>query len=827
MGTIADLLNTAMRDFVRYTGDGLPGEPVGRPLPVGDPASGQFNPPKKLVRDAFLAIAETADDLIEAVEGASEDRVQTGLDREATQADAAASLTYRDQAQVAAIAAGAPIVTTLTDPVPADDSVEILQTDSGTQVWQVASSAWGIVGWLTRPEFDTIAQMAAATALVVGQSAKVRAGENGENEDFTYRGVGDLNPSAFVVASAAGGWWVSKRKIYRNWAHFKGDTRGYDGLTVGEVFKQGQYFMALAPLVAVDAHVETDGGLKFYVQRLTSGRYPAPAFGPDAAALQKAWQVAGADGVELCGATYTIDALIDEDADIHIYGPGTIKHADAATDKGYRNIGGTTLLRGLTIDGNRANQTARFDFLQQGSGDIRCEFVHFTGVVSSGFRVNGTMGDIVCEYCVWDDIEEHGGGAGETSHAAYIVCTSAKKVRFAFNDVRHGLPSSPGYSPSGFFVSVSTVCPCDFLFNYFENVGQNVAGNFSGCIDFYTNAHCGTVIGNRAVNSYWVPFKLQIGDSQIVHSNRVEGVDATAGGGMAFLQNTRSYGAALNNAVVGSNFIDLGEGIDLPAILLQGSDDFHSDGIIVRDTIIPRCGKVASIDRFGQVEMIGTLCDSQLSVTGSIEVKNTDQGSGAPVTARVVIKGGRLPGNFSSAVFARTNVTNLDLTVEGVNFTGNGSGAPMVSVRNAKALRFNKNDYESGSITQLDAQTINVVQVDGNRGPTGALVLSGIGDLDYGYNPGCWDFSGSKIFDPGSIAAGGVLTTTVTVTGAGFSTHDAVATFTSTMNGVLLSAWVSGSSTVTVQFYNPTAAAVDLASSTLSARAKRRFPLAS
>ena len=55
MGTIADLLNTAMRDFVRFTGDGLPNEPVGRPLPVGDPASGEFNPPKKQVRDAFRA----------------------------------------------------------------------------------------------------------------------------------------------------------------------------------------------------------------------------------------------------------------------------------------------------------------------------------------------------------------------------------------------------------------------------------------------------------------------------------------------------------------------------------------------------------------------------------------------------------------------------------------------------------------------------------------------------------------------------------------------------------------------------------------------------
>ncbi|UOA23587.1 hypothetical protein DSM110277_02016 [Sulfitobacter pontiacus] len=67
MGTIANQLITAFRDFVRFTGDGLPGEPVGRPLPQGDPASGQFNPPKKQVREALLAIAGAADDLNGAV----------------------------------------------------------------------------------------------------------------------------------------------------------------------------------------------------------------------------------------------------------------------------------------------------------------------------------------------------------------------------------------------------------------------------------------------------------------------------------------------------------------------------------------------------------------------------------------------------------------------------------------------------------------------------------------------------------------------------------------------------------------------------------------
>lgn len=98
MGTIADLLNTAMRDFVRFTGDGLPNEPAGRPLPVGDPASGQYNPTKKQIREAFRGLADAADGLIdpaaeaaESADQAAEDAIQTALDRAATGAGLAAA----------------------------------------------------------------------------------------------------------------------------------------------------------------------------------------------------------------------------------------------------------------------------------------------------------------------------------------------------------------------------------------------------------------------------------------------------------------------------------------------------------------------------------------------------------------------------------------------------------------------------------------------------------------------------------------------------------------------------------------------------------------
>lgn len=65
--------NIVWRDHVRYTGDGLPNEPVGKPAPIGDETSGIHNPKKPEIRDWGYGIqvqadrAEAAADLLEQV----------------------------------------------------------------------------------------------------------------------------------------------------------------------------------------------------------------------------------------------------------------------------------------------------------------------------------------------------------------------------------------------------------------------------------------------------------------------------------------------------------------------------------------------------------------------------------------------------------------------------------------------------------------------------------------------------------------------------------------------------------------------------------------
>lgn len=75
----------------------------------------------------------------------------------------------------------------------------------------------------------------------------------------------------------------------------------------------------------------------------------------------------------------------------------------------------------------------------------------------------------------------------------------------------------------------------------------------------------------------------------------------------------------------------------------------------------------------------------------------------------------------------------------------------------------------------------------------------------------------STTYDPPSISAGNTLTLAVTVTGAALGNYVA-ASFSGSLSGITLTAYVSAANTVTFAFFNGTASAIDLASGTIRAR---------
>lgn len=86
--------------------------------------------------------------------------------------------------------------------------------------------------------------------------------------------------------------------------------------------------------------------------------------------------------------------------------------------------------------------------------------------------------------------------------------------------------------------------------------------------------------------------------------------------------------------------------------------------------------------------------------------------------------------------------------------------------------------------------------------------------------PGTWVPFGNTVlqasatWDPPSVAAAGTASTTITATGAALGDFVQVS-FSVSLAGLIAQAYVSATNTVTVTLYNPTTAAVDLASSTV------------
>ena len=75
----------------------------------------------------------------------------------------------------------------------------------------------------------------------------------------------------------------------------------------------------------------------------------------------------------------------------------------------------------------------------------------------------------------------------------------------------------------------------------------------------------------------------------------------------------------------------------------------------------------------------------------------------------------------------------------------------------------------------------------------------------------------SVVYDPPNLASGAQTTTTVTVSGAALG-KQATASFSLSLQGMIMTAYVSAADTVTVVIYNNTGGAINLASGILSAR---------
>lgn len=252
-----------------------------------------------------------------------EDRDAAALSAAKASAAEIAAQTFRDQAQVAAIAAGAPIVTSLTSPVPAIGTVEIVQTASGGQVWQVVAGAWDFIGWVSQPLFSSIAGMAAADGFIDGQTVSVGSGFNGEPEAFVYVAASTLTADGALVVDATGmggGRLISARTKYETVADMLADQRSFAAGTRLEA--------NLHPLeaVATGADITLAGGQGVTALPDSQSRLNISSLGLTGAAAENDVfdRLAARGEIALGGSTVRLEEYDKSDKAVRVLGPGTL-----------------------------------------------------------------------------------------------------------------------------------------------------------------------------------------------------------------------------------------------------------------------------------------------------------------------------------------------------------------------------------------------------------------------------------------------------------------------------------------------------------------------
>jgi len=108
----------------------------------------------------------------------------------------------------------------------------------------------------------------------------------------------------------------------------------------------------------------------------------------------------------------------------------------------------------------------------------------------------------------------------------------------------------------------------------------------------------------------------------------------------------------------------------------------------------------------------------------------------------------------------------------------------------------------------------------GFTGPAVFQIYYQISTLDILIRCSTYAPSGSATYNPPSLNDGDGTTTTVTVTGAVLGDY-AEASFSNSLQGIMMTAFVSAADTVSVRFQNETGGVLDLASGTLRARVRK------
>ena len=430
-------------------------------------------------------------------------------------AAAAAAENSSNQATVAAIAAGAPIVTSLPSPIPANDTVVVLQTASGAVVYQVEGGAWVSQGWLSTPGFDTIAAMAAADGFIDGDYITVNEGDNGEPETFQYVAASALTPDDALVVDAAGmgaGQLVSTRTVYSDYAEAKADSRTFDAGTVLSI--RGVTGTLTATDGAGNWNGTNAGGQEFIAWSLIGDVRLWGASGDgaidDTAAIQSALDAVG--NIFVPAGTYLQETIT-------LNGPTRIAGAgdDVVTFRAKSSIGQNNMFYASGVDGihitgcgfDMQNDVITGDrgnaYLENIFCFVSCKNVHihnnyFSKAVNYTIIFNAALGAETENVHVWGNRFENGArGAVFSARYGRNIHVYKNSMHNVCNEALSGIAFDKS-------IAISGVIGCWIEDNY---VFQDISGGGTIIVEYQDRQSEDVVIsGNRVVGATENSFKV-------------------------------------------------------------------------------------------------------------------------------------------------------------------------------------------------------------------------------------------------------------------------------------------------------------------------------
>jgi len=369
--------------------------------------------------------------------------------------------------------------------------------------------------------------------------------------------------------------------------------------------------------------------------------------------------------VHITSGTYIVSNVSwSTNVELNLDDGAVIKHKDASTG---RMLDSTArlIIRGGTLDGNKAGQTSRLDLISCTNGsDLILEGINFKNSVAAAIDADGVTGMVRVSGCKFTGMAEHGGGSNQTSKCINVN-GSTETIDISGNSfIGDSSPTSVNVVTGGIFVS-GTSTSVRLVDNYFLRIGQNNSANsnFVANIHLYTDADESIISNNVFIDNYFQPINMQNAKNVVCVGNIVEGYLGDSTGSQINWQYTRSLGAVLSNCNISNNIIDIAGDTTSAGITVDGDSTNESENCVISGNVIT--GGVHGI-RVRGTSNLAINCNVISSVsTFGIELQTlNDNGPHINITGGVI-------ENFGSVgiiAVAASNASNASISINNVSF---------------------------------------------------------------------------------------------------------------------------------------------------------------